>query len=191
MMKQLVLKSKILVLTQLERNEGNKDKLHIVWNVALRDTGSVIGKITTKASENEHCIEIIHDIEAKYDGNGYATEAVRLVTEWGFSNGEIYFVEAVADKDNAALKIALEKNDFVPEREEANGIRYVKEAADTYNMLTYMCLGMSLGMCFGTAQGNLGTGMSLGMCFGMAIGAMMDLSIKKKREKIRGARMER
>lgn len=190
-MKPLVLKSKILVLKQVERSEEKKDKFHIIWNIVLKDEDTIIGIINTRASENENSIEISMDIETKYEENGYAAEAVRLVSEWAFSNGEIYFIEAEIDKNNIALKIALEKNDFKSEKEENNIIRYVKEVSDTYYMPIYMSLGLSMGMCFGTAQENMGMGMSIGMCFGMAIGAMIDFSIRKKREKIREVRKAR
>lgn len=43
-----------------------------------------------------------------------------------------------------------------------------------------MCLGISVGMAIGAANGSIGVGMCIGVGIGMFLGAMIDLAASKK-----------
>ena len=47
-------------------------------------------------------------------------------------------------------------------------------------MLSFMCLGMSLGAAIGVATNNLSVYMALGMSCGLCIGSLIDASNRKK-----------
>lgn len=110
------------------------------------------------------------------------------MTDWAFTNEDIYFIEAETEPDNKASQRILEKLEFKPDGEGEEGPRFVKEQRDTQWMPIYMCLGMSIGMCLGTSFDNIAIGTSMGMCLGLCIGAALDSFFKKKREKIRKER---
>ena len=45
-----------------------------------------------------------------------------------------------------------------------------------------MCLGMSVGMCFGSTLNSIPIGMSMGLCFGLLLGTAMDAGKKNKKK---------
>ena len=45
-----------------------------------------------------------------------------------------------------------------------------------------MCLGMSVGMCFGSSLNSIPMGMSMGLCFGLLLGTAMDAGKKNKKK---------
>lgn len=51
-------------------------------------------------------------------------------------------------------------------------------------MAVYMCLGLSVGMCFGIAMDNMPIGMCTGMAIGLAIGSALDADQAKKRKEL-------
>jgi RimJ/RimL family protein N-acetyltransferase len=55
------------------------------------------------------------DIRPDFRGQGYGTEAQRLVARWLFDNTDLNRVEASTDVENVAEQRALEKAGFVRE----------------------------------------------------------------------------
>lgn len=161
---------------------------YTAWKISLKAEECVIGDIGFKGPAKNHAVEIGYGIRKEYEGRGYATEAARALTDWAFTNEDIYFIEAETEPDNKASQRILEKLEFKPDGEGEEGPRFVKEQRDTQWMPIYMCLGMSIGMCLGTSFDNIAIGTSMGMCLGLCIGAALDSSFKKKREKIRKER---
>ena len=50
----------------------------------------------------------------QFQGNGYATEAVKLALKWAFDHPGIIAIEAETDPDNAASQQVLNKCGFKP-----------------------------------------------------------------------------
>jgi len=51
----------------------------------------------------------------EFHGNGFLTEAVSKVLEYGFKTMNLHSVEAIIDPKNIASARVLEKNDFINE----------------------------------------------------------------------------
>lgn len=161
---------------------------YTTWGITLKKEGTFIGDVGFKGPAKHHAVEIGYGLPEEYWGKGYATEAVDMLSNWAFSNEEVYFVEAETEPTNKASQRILEKLGFVPDGEGAEGPRFVKESYTTSWMSIYMCLGISVGMSIGVAMKNVGIGMCLGIAIGVGIGAMMDSNAKKQREAAKAER---
>lgn len=161
------------------------------WTISLRKEGTVIGGLGFKGEPDEKSeVEIGYGIDEPYRRKGYGLEAVNVMLEWAFSNEKVYFVMAETVPDNAASQELLKKVGFVETGTVGEeGPRFEKERPAGSYMATYMCLGLSVGMCFGLSLfDNLAMGMCLGMAFGLCIGAGLDAQEKKKREDVKNRR---
>ena len=88
---------------------------YTAWEISLRDTGERVGDMCFKGTPENNETEIGYGIDEQHRNKGYASEAVKALTEWAFSNsGELYFVTAQADPENTASIRVLQKNGFVP-----------------------------------------------------------------------------
>ena len=158
------------------------------WRISLKKEDTYIGDIGFKGLQENHAVEIGYGILKEYEGQGFATEAVKALTEWAFANEEVYFVEAETAPENMASQKVLEKNGFSADGEGEEGLRYVREKEETAWMPIFMCFGVSIGSAVGLSTDNLAMGMSMGMCIGMCIGVAIDASWKKKRKELREKR---
>jgi [ribosomal protein S5]-alanine N-acetyltransferase len=78
----------------------------------------IIGEIGGKGAPDENgVIEIGYGIVPKYEGKGYATEAVRAFVHWLKQCPEVHKVAAECAKENIASKRVLEKAGFRLKRE--------------------------------------------------------------------------
>ena len=89
---------------------------YAIWIIELSD-GTHIGDLCFKGLDSNGVAEIGYGILEEYQGQGYATEAVKAALRWAFQNPNVTAIEAETDADNAASKRVLEKCGFV-----ANGI---------------------------------------------------------------------
>ena len=89
---------------------------YAIWIIELSD-GTHIGDFCFKGLDSNGVAEIGYGILEEYQGQGYATEAVKAVLRWAFQTPNVTAIEAETDADNAASKRVLEKCGFV-----ANGI---------------------------------------------------------------------
>ena len=158
------------------------------WKMILKKEGTYVGDIGFKGPQRNNAVEIGYGVLKEYEGQGFATEAVKALTEWTFLNNEIYFVEAETAPDNIASQRVLQKNGFTADGEGAEGPRFVREQEETAWVPIYMCFGVSIGCAVGTSMDNMAMGMSLGIGIGMCLGAALDASQKKKRKEIREKR---
>lgn len=158
------------------------------WKISLKKEDTYIGDIGFKGLQENHAVEIGYGILKEYEGQGFATEAVKALTEWAFANEEVYFVEAETAPENMASQKVLEKNGFSADGEGEEGLRYVREKEETAWMPIFMCFGVSIGSAVGLSTDNLAMGMSMGMCIGMCIGVAIDAFWKKKRKELREKR---
>lgn len=84
---------------------------YAIWMIELKD-GIHVGELCFKGLSADGIAEIGYGICEEYQSNGYATEAVKAILEWAFSQPEVVTVEAETDPDNTASIRVLEKCGF-------------------------------------------------------------------------------
>ena len=85
-------------------------KWYAIWMIEKKD-GTHIGELCFKGLSEEGITEIGYGIKEDYQGCGYATEAVRAVSEWARQKG-VCRIEAEAEESNVASIRVLEKCGF-------------------------------------------------------------------------------
>lgn len=155
------------------------------WSILLKSDGALIGDIGFKGPQKRGTVEWGYGLEEAYQGQGYMTEAARMLLDWAFSQPDVYAVEAETLSNNAASQRVLEKLDFKPtEAQGEEGPRFRREKQAAQLSVVYMMLGMCFGISIGTAMENLSIGMVLGMAVGFLLGTVMDSSEKKHRQQV-------
>jgi [ribosomal protein S5]-alanine N-acetyltransferase len=73
------------------------------WAIELKDTGELIGEIDLYDFDNatENC-EVSYSLGFKWWNQGYGTEALRAVVEFGFRTMNIHKISAAHNTDNPA-----------------------------------------------------------------------------------------
>ena len=95
---------------------------YAIWMIEKTD-GTPVGDFCFKGLLENGIAEIGYGILEKYQGQGYATEAVRSACRWAFLHPDVKSLEAETDAGNAASQRVLEKCGFRP-----NGILGEEEA---------------------------------------------------------------
>lgn len=93
-------------------NNPDQWEWYAIWMIELK-TGTHIGELCFKGLDKNGIAEIGYGINEKHQNNGYATEAVKAVLEWAFTNPNVTAIEAETEPENAASKRVLEKCGFV------------------------------------------------------------------------------
>ena len=107
---------------------------YAMWMIEKTD-GTHIGNLCFKGIEAGCNPEIGYGILEEYRGQGFATEAVRMVLKWAFRHPETKAVEAETDPDNAASQRVLMKCGFRPNGETGEeGHRYIVYGAKDKNV---------------------------------------------------------
>ncbi len=161
---------------------------YTAWKICLKNSGEEIGDACFKGTERNGGVELGYGINSEFRCKGYATEAAKALIDWAFSQENVFFVEAETEPNNAASMRVLQKLKFLPDGEGAEGPRFVLEKPASAWMSIYMCLGVSVGICFGVSFDNLPMGICFGMPIGMCVGLSLDAADKKKREALRAKR---
>ena len=161
---------------------------YTAWNICLRENTESIGNAGFKGTEKDGGVEIGYGMNPGCEGKGYATEAAKALVDWAFSRENIYFIEAETAPENQASRRILEKLHFQPDGTGEEGPRFLLEKPASAWMSIYMCMGMSLGLCFGVASDHLAMGLCLGMPIGMCLGLALDEADKKKRAALKEKR---
>ena len=86
---------------------------YAIWMIKLKN-GTHIGELCFKGLSSDGIAEIGYGINDEYQGQGYASEAVKAVSEWAFQQPDVTALEAETDDENIASKRVLEKCGFVP-----------------------------------------------------------------------------
>ncbi len=166
------------------QNDPSNALWHTCWKITLKDNGVKIGGIGFKGAPNSrHEVEIGYGIDENYRSQGYATEALNAMTNWAYTQKDVYYIRAVTGDDNAASKRLLEKCKFKPVGNNDEGILYEREKPASVWMSIYMCLGTSVGLCFGTSFNNIAIGLCLGVAMGLALGVSLDAADKNMRKR--------
>lgn len=85
---------------------------YAIWMIELKD-GTHIGEMCFKGIDSDGIVEIGYGIMEQYQEHGYATEAVKAISNWAFQEPKISSIEAEIDSKNIASKKVLEKCGFV------------------------------------------------------------------------------
>ena len=85
---------------------------YAIWMIELKD-GTHIGELCFKGLDLNGVVEIGYGITEQYQEHGYATEAVRAISNWAFQEPKISSIEAEIDSKNIASKKVLEKCGFI------------------------------------------------------------------------------
>jgi ribosomal-protein-alanine N-acetyltransferase len=101
----------IRFLSEQYVQEPNPRKAPYVLGVALKDTHELIGHVGLSGTDDG--VEIGYAIEEKYQGKGYATEAVRAMSDWAVSKLSLPHVLGIVAGDNKASCRVLEKAGYV------------------------------------------------------------------------------
>ena len=84
---------------------------YAMWMIEKTD-GTHIGDLCFMGLKGNGNPEIGYGILDEFQGQGYATEAVKLALRWAFGFPEVAAVEAEADPENAASQKVLDKCGF-------------------------------------------------------------------------------
>ena len=86
---------------------------YAMWMIEKTD-GTHIGDLCFKGLREDGIAEIGYGILEAFQGQGYATEAVRAACRWAFLHPDVRSLEAETDAENAASQRVLEKCGFRP-----------------------------------------------------------------------------
>lgn len=163
---------------------------YTAWRMTLKETGEMLGDLCFHSAPADKTVEIGYGVLEQYRKNGYATEAVRALIDWAFTQTNVYFVRAITDAGNEASEHLLEKLKFnklpldpaAADLEEGQTLWELEKPASMW-MAIFMCLGMGCGGAIGSASDNYSMGMVLGMSIGLAIGSALDAQDRTQRKR--------
>lgn len=155
------------------------------WNIAQKESGTSIGDICFKGPQRKGTVEWGYGLDEPYRGQGYMTEAARVLLDWAFSQKDVYAVEAETLPENVASQAVLRKLNFKPTGTVGEeGPRFRREKQVAQMAVVYLSLGLCCGIAVGQSLGNMSVGMFLGMAVGFALGTAMDSGEKKHRRQV-------
>ena len=126
--------------TWLERiiNYGPADP-HWIFAITLRETGELIGCLGLHGEERDPVAEFGYWFGHQYWGNGYATEALLAVLEYGFEKVGLVRIEATHLPHNPASGRVMQKAGL---RREGLRRQCIRRGDDMFDLVTY---GMTIG----------------------------------------------
>ena len=87
---------------------------YTAWGLYQNDSGDFVGDLCFKGLPKNGQPEIGYGISPAFQGQGYATEAVRAACRWALAQPGVAAVEAETEPANAASQAVLRKVGFVP-----------------------------------------------------------------------------
>ena len=100
------------MITSMEKLKGFEE-WGTNWEIKLKSSVSIGGLCFKCKSDNEGSVEIGYGIYEDYQNHGYATEAVKGVTEWALKQNGVKCVCAQTDEENIISQKVLIKSGFV------------------------------------------------------------------------------
>jgi len=88
------------------------EKVGIRWGISLKGYDNIIGTIGFNNFTKQHRANIGFDLQVDFWNNGYLTEAIKCVTEFGFNKLDINRIEAEVMNGNIASEKVLAKSGF-------------------------------------------------------------------------------
>lgn len=87
---------------------------YTAWGLYQNDSGDFVGDLCFKGLPKNGQPEIGYGISPEFQGQGYATEAIRAACRWALAQPGVAAVEAETEPANAASQAVLRKVGFVP-----------------------------------------------------------------------------
>lgn len=87
---------------------------YTAWGLYQNDSGNFVGDLCFKGLPKNGQPEIGYGISPEFQGQGYATEAVRAACRWALAQPGVAAVEVETEPANAASQAVLRKVGFVP-----------------------------------------------------------------------------
>jgi ribosomal-protein-alanine N-acetyltransferase len=113
------------VVTLVEEKEAQKfidwfrtrfaEKAGVRWGISLKGTDSIIGTIGFNNFTKKHRANLGYELHPDFWGNGYLTEALKAVVDFGFREIDINRIEAEVMQGNIASERLLTKIGFTRE----------------------------------------------------------------------------
>lgn len=108
------------------------DPENVMWYtyfaILLKETRTLIGLIGYKdLPDSDGLSEIGYGVGGSYRNRGYATEAVKLLSEWSLSNTDLKVIFAQTDIDNIPSGKVLENAGFTMERQDGKMFQWKLE----------------------------------------------------------------
>ncbi|MCI5059129.1 MAG: GNAT family N-acetyltransferase [Flavobacteriales bacterium] len=92
-------------------NEGFNKKSRFVFSILLNTNQEFIGEISLHLEPND-CAQLGYWIGETHWNNGYITEAIETILEFGFNKLDLKQIHATCKRDNIGSITALKKNAF-------------------------------------------------------------------------------
>jgi ribosomal-protein-alanine N-acetyltransferase len=83
------------------------DETAFPWVIIYKNDDALLGMIEIRI--NRYRADIGYGIAQQYWGNGYATEAAKIIIKWALEQESIYRVWAICDVENLASTRVMEK----------------------------------------------------------------------------------
>lgn len=119
------LDSGFLMAMEMSLNAAIEDMVNFQWytnwQIISKAENIIEGSIGFKGSPNqEGVVELGYGINENDEGQGFATEAVAIMTKWALAQKPVKLVIAETEKENLASQRVLEKNNFSTYKEVNN-----------------------------------------------------------------------
>lgn len=86
-----------------------------LWTIVDKEINQMVGDLCFKGEPNEDGeIEIGYGTYDEFQGHGYMTEAIGVITSWAFKQPNVKNILAETDQANLASHRTLAKNNFKP-----------------------------------------------------------------------------
>lgn len=96
--------------------QGIRDKVNIIWGISLKNDARLIGTMGFRAIDKHNLrAEIGYALSPEVCGQGYASEAIKLVIRYGFKEMGLHSIEARVDPRNEPSAKLLIKHGFIKE----------------------------------------------------------------------------
>lgn len=91
------------------------DQVAVRWGIALKEQSSIIGTIGFNNITQKHRANLGYDLHVDFWNQGYITEALKTVIDFGFKELHINRVEAEVMHGNIVSEMVLSKSGFTKE----------------------------------------------------------------------------
>lgn len=162
---------------------------HTPWVITALGEDTPVGEVSFRGPPNKRGeVEIGFGIFKRFEGRGYATEAIEAVCRWGFSMPGCYFIRAVTADGNTASERVLEKCGFHRASGAGGATLWERERPASATLPAFICFGMAIGLAVGVlAFGNMEIGICGGFILGTAAGIILDIIDRKRRKRRNGS----
>lgn len=142
----------------------------------------LIGKMSFCGEPIHGRIEVKFEIDPEYKNRGYATEALKELTDWAFMQKGVYEIEAYAEHENDAALAVLTKAKYIYRTIDNNIEKYSIIRPKTAWLGLYVCIGFFIGPAIGIVIQNPLLGTVIGMVACILAGMVMDSKDRSERK---------